>query len=196
MAPLDGAIPFAEMDDITVRVAENLEFDVPRAGEILLDVYLAIAERRQRLRSRQLERAREVIFVARHPHALAPAARGSLDDHRKADLAGETERVFGLFDRAGGPRDNRNANSRHRASRGRLVAHEPYLLAGRTDEGNLRRGADVRKLGVFREESVPRMDRVGASDLGRGDDPRDVEIRVAGRRGADADVVVGKPHVQ
>src|SRR5260370_21364937 len=43
MAPLDGAIPLAEMDDITVRVAENLAFDMPPASEILLDVYLAMS---------------------------------------------------------------------------------------------------------------------------------------------------------
>ncbi len=40
------------------------------------------------------------------------------------------------------------------------------------------------------------MDRVGAGDLGGGDDARDVEIRFARRSGSDADVVVGEANVE
>ena len=40
------------------------------------------------------------------------------------------------------------------------------------------------------------MDRVGAGDLGGGDEARNVEVGLARRRRADADVVVGEAHVQ
>ena len=66
----------------------------------------------------------------------------------------------------------------------------------RSDERDVRRGADLGELRVLGEEAVARMDRVGAGDLGRGDEARNVEIRLARRRGADADVVVGEAHVQ
>ena len=57
-------------------------------------------------------------------------------------------------------------------------------------------GADIGEFGVLGEESVAGMNRVGAGDLGGGDDARNVEIRVARRRRPDAHVVVGEPHVQ
>jgi hypothetical protein len=40
------------------------------------------------------------------------------------------------------------------------------------------------------------MDRVRAGDLGRRDESRDLEVRVARRRRPDAHVVVGEAHVQ
>ena len=61
---------------------------------------------------------------------------------------------------------------------------------------DLRRGADVGELGVLGEKAVARVDRVGAGDLGGGDQARNVEIRLARRRRADADVVVGEANVE
>ena len=40
------------------------------------------------------------------------------------------------------------------------------------------------------------MDRVGAGDLGGADDGRHVQVAVEAARRADADVLVGEPHVQ
>ena len=54
---------------------------------------------------------------------------------------------------------------------------------------------DLGELGVFAEEAVAGMDRVGMADLGGRDDVGDVEIGFAGRRRADADRLVGEAHV-
>ena len=40
------------------------------------------------------------------------------------------------------------------------------------------------------------MNRVGAGDLGGADDGRHVQVAVGAPRRTDADVLVGKPHVQ
>ena len=44
MAPLQGAVALAEMDRIALTVAENLDLDVARLGEIFLHVDLVVAE--------------------------------------------------------------------------------------------------------------------------------------------------------
>jgi hypothetical protein len=44
VAALHGAVALAEVDDVAVRVAEDLELDVARALEVLLDVDGAVAE--------------------------------------------------------------------------------------------------------------------------------------------------------
>ena len=54
---------------------------------------------------------------------------------------------------------------------------------------------DLGEAGVLGEEAVARMDRVGAGDLAGGDDRRDVEVALARRRRADADALVGEPHM-
>jgi hypothetical protein len=40
------------------------------------------------------------------------------------------------------------------------------------------------------------VNRIGAGDFRGADDRRDVQIAVGAARGTDADVLVGKPHVQ
>src|SRR5690349_5242386 len=42
---LHRAIAFTEMNDVPVTVAEDLEFDVAWAGEVFLDVDIAVTER-------------------------------------------------------------------------------------------------------------------------------------------------------
>ena len=56
--------------------------------------------------------------------------------------------------------------------------------------------ARLGELRVLGEEAVARMNRVGAGDLGGGDDARNLEVRVARGRRADADIVIREAHVQ
>src|SRR6266480_1602063 len=78
---------------------------------------------------------------------------------------------------------------RQLAGRG-LVAHLPDLVPARPHERDFRRADDVREFGVFRQEAVARVDRVGPGDLRGGDDARNVEVAVARGRATDAHVVV------
>ena len=50
VAPLHRAVALAQVDHLAGAVAHDLDLDVPRAaGQVLLDVHRAVAERRQRL---------------------------------------------------------------------------------------------------------------------------------------------------
>jgi hypothetical protein len=44
VAPLERAVALAQMDRVALAVAEDLDLDVPRRGEVLLDVDLVVAE--------------------------------------------------------------------------------------------------------------------------------------------------------
>ena len=65
MAPLDRALALAEVDDGAVVIAEDLELDVARVLDVLLEVDVADAERRFGLALRGLQRL-----------ATAPRPRG------------------------------------------------------------------------------------------------------------------------
>ena len=86
MPPLDRAFALAEVHDVAVVIAEDLELDVPRRLEILLDVDVADAERGFRFALRRLERMRQLRRVLDDAHAAAAAAGHRLDDDRIADL--------------------------------------------------------------------------------------------------------------
>ena len=49
MTALHGAFALAEVDDVTVCVAEDLNFDVPRPFEVSFEINARVTERMQRL---------------------------------------------------------------------------------------------------------------------------------------------------
>jgi hypothetical protein len=196
VAPLHGAVTLAEVDDVPVLVTHDLKLDVPRTLQVLLDIHITVPKRGQRLGARQLKGPREVVGVAGHAHALSPASRRGLDDHGKANGLRELQRRFRIVDRPRRPRNDRHTDLHHRLSGGGFVPHEPNLLRRRSDKRHVGRGAGLGELGVLGEETVAGMDCVGPRDLGRGDDARDAEVRLARRRGTDADVVVGETDME
>ena len=114
----------------------------------------------------------------------------------KPQVVGELQRGFFVFDRAVGARQQRQAGLLHRAARARLVAHQADHLRIGADEPDVAGLADFGEVRRFRQEAVPGMDGVGAGDLRGADDRRHVQIALGAARGADAHVLVGKPHVQ
>src|SRR5688572_9519340 len=112
------------MDDVAMTVAHDLEFDMPRAREILLDVYLAISERGQRFRSRELKRPDEIVQLRCDSHAHAATAGSRLDYDGKPDITRKAQRFFRILDTTGRTWHDRHIDGCHRISRGRLVAHD------------------------------------------------------------------------
>ena len=69
------------------------------------------------------------------------------------------------------------------------------MLGLGADEMQIVLGEDFGEAGVFRQEAVAGMHGIGAGDLAGREQRGDVEIAVLGRRRADADALVGEPHM-
>ena len=82
MAPLDRALALAEVHDVAVMIADDLELDVPRALQVFLEIDIAVAERSFGLALSGAQRVRQFAGGADNPHAAASAAGHGLDDHR------------------------------------------------------------------------------------------------------------------
>src|SRR5262245_52744509 len=177
-------------------VAENLELDVARRLDVLLDVDVTDAERRFGLALRRLDRVRQLAGRTHDAHTASAAARGRLHDHRVADVLRELERLLLALDRAVAAGQDRDARFLHHAPRPRLVAHQPDDLRIRTDELDVARFADFGEVRALGKESVAGMDRVRAGNLGGADHRRDVQIAVGAARRADPDILVGEADVQ
>ena len=88
VAPLHRAVALAEVDDVAVRVGEDLDLDVARALDGALEQQPRVAERRLRFGRRRSERGVELApRSSTQPHAAAAAAGRGLDHQRIADAA-------------------------------------------------------------------------------------------------------------
>ncbi len=198
MTPLHGALALDERHDRAVAIAEQLNLDVARTTEPALDEHRAVAECRLRLGSRRAQRAVQILGARHHAHALAAAACDGLEHQGVADPFGLAEDVsLGRVGRNRGGRarhDRHAARNRDLARRG-LAAHPADGRRRRADECQARRLARVGELGVFRQEPVAGMHRVGAGCARGVDDLVDAEVRLARRVAPERPGLVGHAHV-
>ena len=107
MAPLDRAVPLAEVDAVAVGVEQDLDLDVAWPLEEALEDEAVVAECRRRLAPAGRERIAQPIRVPHDPHALAAAAGCGLDEDRQPDpLCGRAEclvRLVGVVVAGRGP---------------------------------------------------------------------------------------------
>src|SRR4029079_16601493 len=79
VAALDRAVAFAEVDPVSVAVAQHLELDVARTLDQPLQDEPVVAERRERLASRGREAVLDRCRAPDNAHALAATARGGVE---------------------------------------------------------------------------------------------------------------------
>src|SRR5204862_1062862 len=196
MAPLDRAFALAEVDDDAVVIAENLELDMARRLDVLLDVDVGDAEGRFRFALRDLDRVRQLRRRPHHPHPASAASRRRLDDDGKADVLRYLQRLVFTVDWAVAAGQDRHTRLLHHSPGAGLVAHQPDHLGIGTDEPDVTRFAHFRQIRAFRKKSVSGMNGVGPGDFSGADYRGDVQVAVRAARRTDADVLVGEANVQ
>ena len=164
------------MQNVSVRVGEDLNFDVPRAPNIALQKNSVVAEGRSRLGPRFLKARQQQLRTLHHAHPAPAAAKRGFHDQRIADFVRDALRVVLLRDRLFRARHDRQPGFLRQPPRRRLVAQQVEQIRARANERNSRGGAGSRQRGIFREKTVARVDRVDAALLRQRHDPVDVEI--------------------
>ena len=84
MAALKGAVALEEMHDIAFLVSEDLNLDVSRAADILLDQDAVVTEGGRCLAAAGRKRFSEVFGAVHTAHTFPSAASDSLDQYRVA----------------------------------------------------------------------------------------------------------------
>jgi hypothetical protein len=196
MPPLDRAVALAEVDDVAVRVGEDLDLHVARVLEVALDVHRRIREVRLPLAARRLERACRLGRLAHDLHPLAAAAGSGLDDQRVADLLAEPDDLLRGADRLGRPRHDRHARLAHARAGRRLVAHQLDRLRRRPDPDEAGRFDRAREPRVLGEEAVPRVHGVGVRRASGLEQLLDDEVAVRSRLAPERERVVGRRDVR
>ena len=156
---LDRAFALAEMDEVAVGVAQDLDLDMARLLDVFLEEDPVVAEGGARLVLRRAQALADLGVARRDAHALpAPAGRG-LDHHRIADAARELDRRLGIDDGLVVTRHRLDPGGKGQALRFDLVAHRGDRGLGRADELDLRQLERLREGRVLREKAVAGVDR-------------------------------------
>ena len=163
MAALQRALALAEMDERAAAVADDLDLDVARLRQQLLDVHAIVAESARRLGAAARVRGGQLVGAAHDAHAAAAAAGHRLDhDRRRRPSAARNVRASSSVTAPPLPaRTGTSAAFGERAG-ARLVAEQRQRLGLRADEGQSRRGAAAGEVRLLGEEAVAGVERVTA----------------------------------
>ena len=159
-----------------MAVAEDLHLDMAGPGDHLFQVALAVAEGGLGFAAAFQHLFLQLLGVGDGAHAAPAAAPGGLEHEREADLfglLGDGVEIIAQHVRGG---NDRHAGLDRDLAGGGLVAKRAHRGGLGADEGDAGFVAGIDEIGVFREQPVARMDRVGAGHLGDADDLFDAQI--------------------
>ena len=188
---LDAALALAEMDERAVRVAQDLDLDVPRPLDVPLQEQAVVAERRRGLPARRRQRLGELARLADDAHPAPAAARARLDQQRVPDRGGRPQHGVVARVVAVVARQHRDPVRLGQRLRPCLVAERAHRRGRRADPGQPRREARVGEPGVLAQEPVARVDRLRARRMRRLEDRVGPQVAVGRRSGAQSDGIIG-----
>jgi hypothetical protein len=145
---------------VTVRVAEDLNFNVPWPVHVLFEIKARVAERVQRFRSGIAPRAGHLRIRRDQAHAFPASARHRFEQDRKAKLSRDLPRVTQIFDWILGSGNHGYASAGGKLAGGGFRSQALHRFRRRADEGDVVCGARAREFGIFGEESISGMQRV------------------------------------
>src|SRR5258707_4350786 len=193
--PLDAAFALTQADQVSMRVAQHLKFNVARLLDKLFHVEIAVAKGRSSFGLRGIERALQFGLAADHAHAASASARRRLHDHRIADLRRPFARFFGGSNYAVRPGKDRHVRFLHCLARFFLFAHQPDDFRRRPNELDVRAFTDFGEVGVLAQQAVAGMNGVNVGDFSRADHGGNIEIAFRRTWRPDANRFVGKAYV-
>ena len=146
-------------------IGEYLDLDVAGGGEVSLHVDLIAGEIGHGLALGRFDGVLNGRLIGHHLHAASSTAVGGLDGDWVSVFCAEGPDLTGVGDELGGAGHTLDAHLLGGQPGTDLVAHDLDGFRGWTDEGHPSIGHRPSEVGVFREEAVPRVDRVGAAPV-------------------------------
>ena len=195
IAPLDGAVAFAEVNNVAAIVAQDLELDVMRIFDEFFDVNTGVAERLFRFAAGGMVALDQGDVVMSATHPATAAAGNGFNHYRIADLFGRRDSFLFIF--------HHSFRSGGRGNPGLLgqSAADSFVLQGghgpgvRADEPDVAVLTHIREVGVLRQEPVAAVDGIDIGDFRGADDAVDAQVTIVAGRFADANGLVRQLHV-
>ena len=120
MPALDGALPVVEVNRVPARIGKDLNLDMARFCEVLLDEDRRVAESGSCDPHPPLDRLFKPLLALDDVHADTAAARARLHDHRVTDIGGNLLCFIECGDALGRAGEDRDARLTHHPFRSDL----------------------------------------------------------------------------
>ena len=149
MVPLYRTVPLPQINGISGLVSQNLELDMMRIHNQLLQIHIIIAKGCLRLRFGCPVSIFQFFFGKSLAHSFSSASGAGFDQHRITDFLCQGFRLFFALQQFRGAGHYRHPMLHHQFSRRLLIPHPGDDVCGRTDEGNVVLLAFSDKFSVF-----------------------------------------------
>ena len=162
VSSLNRAVALEQMHDVALFVPQNLDLDVLRILQIFFDENVVVSERLRRFALRRPVLIDDIRLVANHPHSTASAAGCRFQNHRVSAFISEFHGLILTMNRRLDARNCRNADFlRHKLGLD-FVTQLIHHIRSRSDELDTCVLTGLSKIGVFRKETVSRVNRIYA----------------------------------
>ena len=162
VAPLNRAITLKQMHHVAEAVTENLRLDVLGINDAFFQKHFGAAEGLGRLGDDPWVSLLQFIAAVAAPNAAPAAAVGGLEHYRVTNAVTFAQGFGDIRHVALGARSTGHASGDHAAPRFGFVAHAADHFRRRADEFDPALDANIRQLGIFREKTIARMQRITA----------------------------------
>lgn len=166
-----------------------------RAGDIFFNEHAGIAKVVLPEAADGLKSLRQLVGIVAHPHADPAAAGGAFEHYRIANLLRGAARLGAIGQQLGSFQQRQPLRFSQRPG-GMLKTKGPQLLRRRADEYQSGGFAGFGEGGVFREETVAGVDRLGAALPRGGNDFLHHQIGLRRRAVAKAKRFIGFANMQ
>ncbi|MNF70293.1 hypothetical protein D3C84_521990 [compost metagenome] len=158
MAALDRTVAFAEVDQVAVLVAEQLNLNVTRIDQRLFEDQFVAAKPVQCLGARGANLCEQIPCIVHQAHAASAAAGTGLDHQRIADAFGFAAQGRVVLPGALIAFDAGHTGVEHGEFRQAFAAHQFDGFRAGADESEAGVLAGAGEFGIFREEAVAGVD--------------------------------------
>ena len=162
VSSLNRAVALEQMHDVALFVPQNLDLDVLRILQIFFDENVVVSERLRRFALRRPVLIDDIRLFADHTHSPAAAAGCRFQNHRVSAFVSEFHCLVFTPDRRLDARNRRNSYFLRHQFGLDLVTQLIHHIRSRSDELDTCVLTGLGKIGVFRKETVSRVNRIYA----------------------------------
>jgi hypothetical protein len=176
VSALDRAVAFVQVDDISVLVAEDLDFEVSGASDEFFEEDFIASEGVFRFALGLFEIACELVFGLHDAHTATTAPFGCFEHDGEFHFASRLGRFVEASDGRCGAFEDRHTDLFGDFAGGDFIAQQFEGFVARSYEHDSGVAQGSGKLGIFREEPVAGVHRIDFVFEAQFDDRWDIEV--------------------
>src|SRR6266536_3533970 len=157
MPSLKTAVSFPQSHSITMLIRKDLNLNMPRGSNILLNQHHIIPKRISSLTLGTLQLIQKLLLIKRNSHALPTTTLNCLNHNRKPNLPRLLQQIFRFLIDTMISRYTRHTSLDHNILTPALVPHVLNRLPRRSNEHQPLFHTPPRKRGILTQESISWM---------------------------------------